>query len=214
MYQLQATPKALLLALIAVAMVIVVWLVVRPSITRSREGKMLAFVALFILPVLAASFGGANHLQRSKETQFCLSCHVMEPYGRSLRVDDASYVPAAHYQNGRVPREAACYTCHTDYTMYGPLRAKIRGLQHVYAQYIGGVSRPIKLYRPYNNRECLHCHAGARSFEEGAVHSASPEVMAEIKVNKLSCLSSGCHENVHNVEHLNEVKMWEGSEAR
>jgi hypothetical protein len=25
----------------------------------------------------------------------------------------------------------------------------------------------IRLYDPYNNRECLHCHLGARSFEEG-----------------------------------------------
>ncbi len=212
MFELQLTPKALLLALIAVTMALAVLLVFKPAITRSREGKMLAFVTLFILPVLAASFGASDHLERSKETQFCLSCHVMTDYGRSLLVDDPSYLAASHYQNGRVPREAACYTCHTDYTMYGPLRAKVRGLRHVYAQYVGEVSRPIKLYQPYSNRECLHCHVGARSFEEGAVHTADPAVMASIKSNQLSCMSSGCHETVHNVEHLNEVKMWKGAQ--
>jgi len=79
----------------------------------------------------------------------------------------------------------------------------------VYAQYLGRVQTPIRLYTPYNNRECLHCHDGARSFEEGAVHSADPSIMASIKSNELSCVSSGCHANVHDVAHLGELKLWE-----
>jgi cytochrome c-type protein NapC len=116
------------------------------------------------------------------------------------------YVPAAHFQNARVPRDEACYTCHTDYMMYGGIRAKIRGLRHVYMQYLGGAAPPLRLYNSYNNRECLHCHEGARSFEEGAVHMP---LMAPIKSNELSCLSSGCHENIHAVAHLSEMKFWE-----
>jgi hypothetical protein len=86
---------------------------------------------------------------------------------------------------------------------------KLRGLRHVYVQYLGTLATPIHLYSPYNNRECLHCHAGARSFQEGAVHTADPSIMASIKSNQLSCLTSGCHDNVHAVAHLSELKFWE-----
>jgi hypothetical protein len=133
----------------------------------------------------------------------------MEPYGKSLHVDDSTYIPAAHYQNGRIPRDQACYTCHTDYVLYGTALAKMRGFRHVYVQYFGHVTLPIKLYTPYSNRECLHCHEGSRSFEEGVVHSADPSVMAAIKADKLSCIGSGCHSTIHNVAHLGEVKFWE-----
>ena len=103
----------------------------------------------------------------------------------------------------------ACYTCHTDYVPCGALTTKLRGLRHVYAQYLGTPSKPIRLYRPYNNRECLHCHAGARSFEQGATHNADPETLPAMKANKLSCLSSGCHAIVHNVASLKDVRFWQ-----
>ena len=37
----------------------------------------------------------------------------------SLTIDSSDHLAAAHYQNSRVPREQACYTCHTTYTMFG-----------------------------------------------------------------------------------------------
>jgi hypothetical protein len=84
-------------------------------------------------------------------------------------VDDASYIPAAHFQNGRVPPEQACYTCHTDYSTFGGFKSKMRGLHHIYAQYVTAPKQPIKLYHRYNNRACLHCHEASRSFEQGAM---------------------------------------------
>jgi len=194
------------IAVLTITLVIVGLLVARPGITAGRAGKVLAFLGLFIFPVLVGTLGFQTHYERSKRTEFCLSCHVMEPYGKSLYVDDTAYVPAAHFQNNRVPRDQACYTCHTDYTLYtGGIKAKIRGLQHIYAQYIGKPQQPIKLYQTFNNRECLHCHAGARSFEQGATHSA---MMDDIKNNQMSCLSSGCHDTVHNVAQLDHLKYW------
>jgi cytochrome c-type protein NapC len=199
-------PTALVSAVLLITVVIAVLLVARPGITAARGGKILAFLGLFIFPVFAGLLGFDNHIERSKQTRFCLSCHIMEPYGRSLYVDDASYIPAAHFQNNRVPRDEACYTCHTDYTLYtGGIKAKLRGMHHVYAQYIGTPHQPIKLYQPFNNRECLHCHLGARNFEQGATHGA---LMDDIKSNKTSCVSSGCHDMVHNVSHLDKVKYW------
>ncbi len=119
-----------------------------------------------------------------------------------------------HFQNHLVPQDRACFSCHTDYTMYGGFSAKLRGLRHVYVQYLGTVPQTVKLYTPYNNRECLHCHAGARSFEEGATHTADAETFARIKSNQLSCTSSGCHELVHNVVGLKDAKFWKASELK
>jgi cytochrome c-type protein NapC len=182
----------------------------RADLTRARGGRVLAFIALFLLPAMALTAGLSQQLERSKSTQFCLSCHVMEDFGKSLHVDDKSYIPAAHYQNNRVPRDLACYTCHSDYTMYGPISAKLRGLHHVYVQYLGKIPKPedIKLYTPFNNRECLHCHEGARSYLETSSHHKTPDMLQLASENKLSCMSSRCHDTVHDVDTLPEAKYW------
>jgi len=198
----------IVVAVILVSIVLIAWLVWRPSITATRGGKILAFVALLIFPGLAGGMGVSEHIQHSKTTNFCLSCHVMESYGKSLHIDDRSFVPAIHFQNHLVPHENACYTCHTDYTMFGDVNAKLRGLKHVYKYYLGTPSNPIKLYTPYNNRECLHCHLGARSFEESEAHTKDPEALAKMKTNQLGCTTSGCHNIVHNVGALNEATFW------
>jgi cytochrome c-type protein NapC len=190
-------------AIVLVTIGLVALVALRPSLVVARGGRILAFLALFVLPLLVTGVGTEAQIEHSKSTRFCLSCHVMAPYGRSLLVDDPSYVPARHFQNNRVPRDAACFTCHTDYTLFGDYKAKLRGLRHVYVNYIGTVPNPIKLYEPYNNRECLHCHGGARTFEENEVHQP---IRAELAKNTTSCLE--CHDTIHNAHGLAGVKMW------
>ena len=207
-------PVSLLLLLILFSVILIAALFIRPGSAMTRGGKILAFLVLFCLPILCGSMGVSTELERSKSTQFCLTCHIMEPYGKSLSVDDPSYLAAAHFQNHRVPADEACYTCHTNYAMFGGIKAKLGGLRHVYIYYFTAPPAPenIKLYEPYNNRECLHCHAGARSFETGAVHNAVPDLLPDVKANKKSCISSGCHEVVHNVATLSKVKFWNGGQ--
>jgi len=198
----------ILFVLLALALALLV--AFRPELTRARGGKMLAFITLFILPALAIWVGFNVQMNRSESTQFCLSCHVMSSHGKSLYVDDPSFVPAVHFQNRFVPRGHACYTCHTDYAMFGGLRAKLGGLHHLYVQYLGTVPKPedIKLYHPYNNRECLHCHAGTRRFDEATEHHKTPGMLAEIYSGKLSCLSSHCHDTIHDVKDLKYATFW------
>src|SRR5450432_4688249 len=107
-------PTTAVFVVLAMTIAIVAVVVIKPEITAARGGKILAFVGLFIFPGLVSVLGFENHVERSKQTSFCLSCHVMEPYGRSLHVDDPHYVPAAHFRNHRIPTEQACYTCHED----------------------------------------------------------------------------------------------------
>ena len=193
----------ILLALAVVTIVLIALLVARPAITHSFAGRAVAFLALLVLPLLFMGGAAQSHVEHAKSTEFCLSCHVMEPWGRSLVVDDADRLAAAHYQNHRVPREQACYTCHTTYTMFGGVRSKLSGLRHIYAYYIGGVPEKIALREPYQNRECLHCHAGARSYEESDAHS---DDLAALAAGTTSCLE--CHEVAHDTAHLADVEFW------
>ena len=198
------------IALLGVAVAFALVIVLRPYLTRSAGGKVLAFLAFFILPILAGWAGFNQHMQMAESTQFCLSCHVMKDYGQSLLIDDPSPIPAVHYQNRLVPRDAACYTCHTDYTLFGTVRSKFRGLRHIYIEYFGHIPQPqnIKLYTPFNNRECLYCHLGARTFENEPSHNKKPGEMTQIKDNQLSCMSSGCHDTVHAIDTLSDDPFW------
>ena len=199
------TTTTLEILFISLAIYLAHLITLRPELNRARGGKIVAFLALFFLPAAASWTGFSEHMERSKQTQFCLSCHIMSDYGQSLYRDDLSYLPAAHFQNNRVPREVACYTCHTTYTLYGPLRSKLEGLEHLYVQYLGTLPQPaeIQLYAPYNNRECLHCHEGSRSFEEGAMHA---DVRPQVESNEISCLA--CHDLMHDVGNLAEATFW------
>ena len=206
-------PSTIVIVFIAVTAAIVLLVGIRTHWTRSREGKILAFIALCVLPVASVWGGFSEQMERAESTQFCLSCHVMTNFGRSLYVDDPSYIPALHFQNNRVPRDRACYTCHTDYAMFGTVRAKLRGLRHLQVQYFGTIPKPeeIKLYQPYNNRECLHCHLGARRFEEGSGHHKTPDLLRSVKSGQRSCLSSGCHDIVHEVGSLKDATFWKAA---
>ena len=61
---------------------------------------------------------------------------------------------------------------------------------------------------PYNNRECLHCHLGARSFEESEAHTKDPQRLSLIKANQMSCSTSECHNIIHNVGQLKDATFW------
>jgi nitrate/TMAO reductase-like tetraheme cytochrome c subunit len=204
------TIPLILISFTAIAAALGLLTALRPELTRVPGGKILAFMALCILPALAMWAGVNEHLERSTSTQFCLSCHVMADFGKSLYVDDKSYIPAVHFQNHFVPPEHACFTCHTDYTLFGDYKAKWRGVHHVLVQYLGKIPKPeeIKLYTAYNNRECLHCHAGMRKYEEASSHHKNPEMLAQAAANQLSCISSGCHDTVHDVANLKDATFW------
>ena len=195
----------ILIVQIVASVVLAFIFLIRPGVTRSPGGKIVAFIGLCVLPALCIVGGMNLHMQRSEQTKFCTSCHVMVPYGQSLYVDDTKYIPAQHFQNHRVPPDMACYSCHTDYTIYGPLKDKIKGLTRIYLQYIGTPPNPITIPGGFKNAQCLHCHEGARSFEEDPVHSA---MMSSLTSNQLSCVSSGCHDSVHNASQVDHLKMW------
>lgn len=159
--------------------------------------KIMLFVGMVAFPLLWGFIVMQQNLAAAQETDFCAKCHVMEPYTESLKVDDDEPLSAVHYQNNWVPQEKACYSCHTEYSMFGPVKAKLTGLRHIYVNYIKGAPEKLKLYAPYNNRECLKCHGPAKKFLKHKKHNRPKGVMQEMLDNKKSCLAKGCHELGH-----------------
>jgi cytochrome c-type protein NapC len=207
------TTRILIVAIVG-AIALLLPLLLRPRVTVAQGGRVFAFIAIALVPILAGFLGLEEHMERAKTTAFCLSCHPMENYGKSLHIDDISFIPASHFQFGRVPRETACFSCHTTYTMFGDYKAKWTGLHHVYVEYLGTIPKKIELYEKYNNRECLHCHSESRSFLESVTHKSEPGRMQSIRANQLSCLSSGCHDSVHAVGQLDKLSFWTLPEMR
>jgi len=199
----------ILISQIVVSIVLACVFLIRPSVTVGAGWKILAFIGLCVLPALCIVGGMNIQMQRSEQTQFCISCHVMVPYGQSLYIDDAKYIPAQHFQNHRVPADMACYACHADYGIYGPLKDKLQGMTRIYMQYVRTPPDPASIRVPggYKNAQCLHCHLGARSFQENPVHTA---IMDTLTSNQVSCLS--CHGMVHDVANLSHLKLWRASQ--
>jgi nitrate/TMAO reductase-like tetraheme cytochrome c subunit len=183
---------------------LIVLLLFRPSLLSARGGAVLLLVALFILPVASMRAGFRVHWESSKSTEFCMSCHVMEPYGQSLVVADDEYLPAAHFQNRRIPYDKACFACHSTYTMFGDTKAKLNGMNHLWTYFTNQTPEKIELYEPFNNRECLACHRGARQFVE-----EHEDDMDELMTNETLCLE--CHDVGHEVETLDTEEMWKSS---
>lgn len=198
-------PTELLVALVVLTTLLAAFLFARPAVTAGTPGKIIAFMGLFILPALCVGAGMYAHMQRSEQTRFCISCHAMQPYGHSLYVDNPSYIPAAHFQNHRVPVDEACYACHADYAIYGPLADKLRGLRRIYMQYVSTPPAQITIPGGFKNAQCLHCHLGARDFENNPIHQA---IMSSLVSNQMSCTTSGCHDTIHDISSLGHVKFW------
>lgn len=166
----------------------------RPGIARGRGGAMLGVTGLVAFPAFLFWIGADMHVHQSKETAFCLSCHEMYPYGQSLTEPEQA-LAGLHFQNYFVPRNEACYTCHTHYTLYGGIQAKLTGLRHMWHSYVAGVPDPIHLYGEYRNRECLRCHAEAPSFLNASAHEGQFQAIHDEEV---SCLL--CHGPIHDVK--------------
>lgn len=201
--------QLVLVPLYALTLILAGTIMLWPRVTRHMSGRVVAFLGLFILPIVALLGGAGDHMARSKTTEFCISCHVMEPYYDSLFIDENRHLPAIHYQNRTIPRDQACFTCHTHYTMFGDMKAKMNGLKHLWVYYFEEIPEKIELYEPYKNRECLHCHEGSRAFEEHPQHVASRD---RLQSNELRCFA--CHFKKHGVHDMHLHRTWDPKEGK
>ena len=179
------------LFLVGILQVTLVVLLSRQWRLLSRVGRVsFASVVFAIFPGLWGSAILIQGMNQMKEVDFCGSCHLMDPYLASLEVADEESIPAIHFQNNWVPQKTACYDCHSEYTMYGDVKAKLNGLKHVFVNYTNPPKGDIELYQPYQNRDCLHCHGPAKSFME-----THEDDLEDIHSGEFSCLE--CHDVGH-----------------
>lgn len=174
------------------------------SLAGHTVGRVVLLVGLVALPLLLSAGNLSYGVHESSTTHFCLSCHEMQRHGKSLFADNKQALAAVHYQNREVDRETVCYSCHKDYALFGDVTAKLNGLRHVWAHYVAGVPEKIKLYKPYPNSNCLHCHDDSRRFVDGVAHRP---LLDALYAGKASCLT--CHTVAHDMAKVDAEQFWQ-----
>ncbi len=174
-----------------------------PHLIGPRWGRGALFIAVALLPVSVSLAGLKAGIAESGRTRFCLGCHEMQNHGKSLFADDRSALAAVHYQNRLIDRDQACYTCHSDYALFGDIKTKLSGLRHVWVHYLGKVPDRFALYQPFSNQNCLHCHDDGRRFAEGPTHKG---ILPRLGSGEISCLQ--CHKVAHDLAKVNEGVLW------
>jgi nitrate/TMAO reductase-like tetraheme cytochrome c subunit len=154
--------------------------------------KQLLVIPLLVLPPVIVFFGYSYGIESSKSIGSCGSCHVMGSYLADLKNPKSESLAATHYKN-RYIQEHHCYTCHTDYGMFGTLRAKMEGLGHVVRNLSGAYSLPLKVAHPYPNSRCLACHRESQKFLNSEGHPK--EDLPKLLSGETSCID--CHGPAH-----------------
>ncbi len=91
-----------------------------------KTGRLMLAGAVFLLFPLCWMIAVNIHaMERMKSVEFCNSCHVMEPFVNGIHDLESDAMSAIHYRNNLVPQKKACYDCHTSYSMFGGVHAKL-----------------------------------------------------------------------------------------
>jgi cytochrome c nitrite reductase small subunit len=179
------------LALVNLLVLVMAWRrLARSDALRPVLGLLL--IGLVVLPVVVIFFGFSHGMTGMENVRACGGCHVMTPYVKDLR-DRGSQGLAAIHATNRYIREHECYTCHSDYGMFGTLSAKMDGVRHVVHYVAHTYTLPLKIAHPYPNTRCLGCHAGAQKFEKSAGHPA--DIKPQLMSGEMRCLD--CHGPAH-----------------
>jgi cytochrome c nitrite reductase small subunit len=182
----------LVFALFNLVLLVLVWRSLRAD-TVTVASKALLFGAILVIPVIVVFLATAHGMEESMSVEACGSCHVMESHVADLHDPRSDSLAAVHFKNRYIQADQ-CYTCHSDYGMFGTVSAKLAGLGHVYYNIAGTYPRPIKVRKPYSNQRCLSCHAGAQNFLAKHEKDEIPKLMA----GKDSCLD--CHGPAHHAD--------------
>jgi cytochrome c nitrite reductase small subunit len=181
----------LALALLNLVILVLAWRGLRRGGSVMAVGGML-FVGLTLLPLLVTFVGYLHGFEGMETVQSCGGCHPMRPFVNDLTDPKSEGLAAVHYKN-RYIQEHQCYTCHSDYGMFGTVAAKLAGVRHVYYYVTGTYTLPIKIASPYPNVRCLGCHGESQKFLTSAGHPAADQ--PQLVAGKVSCLD--CHGPPH-----------------
>lgn len=188
------TIRAGVFALCVVATTLVAYhTLLRPKRHTDTATRWLLLIAFLILSPLAYALSFGLAVNGSKPVAFCNSCHVMNAYVDDLENPDSEHLAALHFQY-RWIADHQCYTCHSDYGLFGDVEAKLAGLRHIWFYYVAGYETPLKIRGTYDNERCLYCHGPVKSYRELPQHRKNE--MA-IDTSEMSCIGGKCHVTPH-----------------
>lgn len=172
----------------------------RPAL--SVAWRLLLFVAIALLPTLAAGTSTVSSLEKTTHREFCGSCHVMDAHFADATNTHSQSLAARHTRN-EMFGEQSCYKCHANYGMNGYVLTKMDGMKHVWHYYFGEYGdltleeaiKKIHINKPFPNSTCLECHAGTGKLWRAVPDHRSAEEL--VRSGRLSCASVGCHGAAH-----------------
>lgn len=153
--------------------------------------KLLAFVAIVVVPGLAMTVANYHTFIGVHEVRACARCHVMLPMVNDLRDPESNTLAARHFKN-RWIAENQCFACHSDYGLSGDLESKMEGFRHLARYTSRTYKEPIKMRGHFNNNNCLKCHEKMPKFEAVKSHNT---VRTLLEDSSMACLN--CHGKAH-----------------
>ena len=181
---------------VVAAIVLVVFSLIRAVRTNDgrRPSRVVMLIAIVLLPSFCVASGMLLVFMRAERVEFCASCHlVMGDYAADMTDPDGTGLAAVHYANRYIPSNQ-CYDCHTSYGLFGTVEAKLNGIAEVFRYYSGSYRRPIVMWRPYSNADCLKCHAESKKWRVVDAH-VDGEMRSRLFDDQTSCMD--CHAGAH-----------------
>jgi cytochrome c-type protein NapC len=167
-------------------------------------GRGLVTVSVILLPAFCVVTGMLLVFPRAERVEFCGSCHeAIGPYVDDMRAETGAGLAAVHYRNQYIATNH-CYACHASYGLFGTAKAKMNGIRQVLRYYAGTYERPLAMWEPYRNQECLKCHAESarwRRHEEHVGEGSREALLAD----RASCMD--CHEAGHTGVRLSSRRL-------
>jgi len=184
-----------LIMTIAAALLILYTLIFRGRRLMEYQTKWLLFISLCALPLPVLFVSTGVGLGQSKDVAFCSHCHVMDSFINDMKDQNSETLAALHYRNRYIQREH-CWVCHSDYGIFGTVKAKVDGLTDVYKYTTRTYQLPIKMRHPYDFSFCLYCHASSALFQQPRKEPGAHEGVLEAVVKK-EATCTDCHELAH-----------------
>jgi predicted CXXCH cytochrome family protein len=147
--------------------------------------RLLAVVCVVLVVLALMTSGAAQYTSRS---EFCVSCHIMEPYY-------VSWQESSHH-------DVACIKCHFPPGAAEKVRGKMQGLVQL-LKYVTATAAP-RLVAEIPDESCLRCHdtrllAGRVEFH-GIPFDHGPHLTQDRRGKTLRCTS--CHSQIVQGAHM------------
>ena len=184
--------KGLALVMALSAMALIAWtLVAHRGRLAGFRARLLLFIGVCGVPFPAMLMSTAVGLEQSKAITFCNSCHLMGAFVADMKDPDSRSLSALHFRNRYIQGEH-CYSCHTDYGLFGTLEAKIGGMSHVWSEFAGAGSGRVRPKTNYRFTICLNCHGQSSKFIKQKGHAG---VVNRVVSGQSACTE--CHTRSH-----------------